>query len=761
MLSKIISIKNVGRFRNSAATPNPQLAKHTFISGANGFGKTTICAVLRSLHTGDSGYVVGRKTTDTTDGISIDLLYDGAPVRFTEKGWSEPKPTFAIFDGVFVGENVHAGEIVDVAQKRNLYRVIVGEKGVKLATEDANLSAASRATTSEITASAKGLQPFLASGIKLDEFLTLEPDADIDAKIAAQQTNVNALRRADVLNMRPGLDQLPTPAMLEGLAALLEKTFDDIAKDVENLITDHLAAHGMSEDGGNWISAGLERATESCPFCGQDVKGLPLIAAFKAVFSQRYKDLRAEIGNFRNQVARIFGEAALTAFAIVVEKNKASTEFWKEYVPFEGTDVEPPADFLVVATELCTATITLLEAKERAPLDRIELSAPYKKALEVYETVWAKLLEVSKRTAEANRLIAKRKSELNVSGLPAAENYLAVLNAQKVRHQPAVAELCDAHANLLVEKDECDEKRAAIRAQLDDHTKGVLKPYQKRINSLLSDFNAGFAIDETSHAYPGGVASSSYQLLINGMSIDIGSAKTPINEPSFKNTLSAGDRTTLALAFFFAHLEADPNLAEKIVVFDDPFTSQDSFRRGQTVHAVRMLAGKCRQIIVLSHDATFLKQIWTKSPASERVSLTLADHRGLGSKLHEIDLEKACQGRTATDIDDLQTFLSSGAGGLIDIVRKMRVVLETYLRTTYPSLFLDNEWLGDMVGKIRDGAASHPAAALYDEVDQINDYSAKYHHGENVHDSTPDQIDGTELAGYVRRTLRIVNALQA
>jgi hypothetical protein len=66
-----------------------------------------------------------------------------------------------------------------------------------------------------------------------------------------------------------------------------------------------------------------------------------------------------------------------------------------------------------------------------------------------------------------------------------------------------------------------------------------------------------------------------------------------------------------------------------------------------------------------------------------------------------------------------------------------------------------------MVGKIRDGAASHPAAALYDEVDQINDYSAKYHHGENVHDSTPDQIDGTELAGYVRRTLRIVNALQA
>jgi len=35
MLKKIIAIKNVGRFRNSAAPGNPQLAKHTFIVRAN------------------------------------------------------------------------------------------------------------------------------------------------------------------------------------------------------------------------------------------------------------------------------------------------------------------------------------------------------------------------------------------------------------------------------------------------------------------------------------------------------------------------------------------------------------------------------------------------------------------------------------------------------------------------------------------------------------------------------------------------------
>src|SRR4029077_5133599 len=99
------------------------------------------------------------------------------------------------------------------------------------------------------------------------------------------------------------------------------------------------------------------------------------------------------------------------------------------------------------------------------------------------------------------------------------------------------------------------------------------------------------------------------------------------------------------------------------------------------------VAGRGAQVIVLSHDATFLKQVWDKSPTAERVSLTIADHRVQGSKITPIDLEKACQGRTATDIDDLQTYLMAGVGNLLDIVRKMRVVLETYCWTTYPTSF--------------------------------------------------------------------------
>ena len=56
----------------------------------------------------------------------------------------------------------------------------------------------------------------------------------------------------------------------------------------------------------------------------------------------------------------------------------------------------------------------------------------------------------------------------------------------------------------------------------------------------------------------GRVANSTFCVLINEVQVEMGTSDTPLSEPSFKNTLSAGDRTTLALAFFLAEIEADP-----------------------------------------------------------------------------------------------------------------------------------------------------------------------------------------------------------
>ena len=128
MLKKIIAIRNVGRFNNSATQGNPQLAKHTLIVGANGYGKTTICAILRSLQTGEPAYIIGRKTLGIVETASVELLFDTGVVRFDGTAWGAAHPNFAIFDGTFITENVYSGEVVEMTISATFIVLSLGRK---------------------------------------------------------------------------------------------------------------------------------------------------------------------------------------------------------------------------------------------------------------------------------------------------------------------------------------------------------------------------------------------------------------------------------------------------------------------------------------------------------------------------------------------------------------------------------------------------------------------------------------------------------
>jgi wobble nucleotide-excising tRNase len=269
VLRKIISIKNVGRFRNSAAPGNPELARYSLIVGANGFGKTTLCAVLRSLKTGDPAHIIGRRTLGVQAPQSVELLVAGGSTRFEGAAWSATHPDIAVFDGVFVAENVHSGEVVDIDHRRNLYRVIIGEEGVRLVEEDSRLAAQSREKTGEITAAERAIRRHVPAGMRLEQFLGLAADPNIDARLANQQRIIEAVRQAKEIAERRPLTGVTVPNMPAGFADLLARTIDDIAQDAETRLAEHLAAHGMEDEGGNWIAKGLEHADGLQSVCPQ------------------------------------------------------------------------------------------------------------------------------------------------------------------------------------------------------------------------------------------------------------------------------------------------------------------------------------------------------------------------------------------------------------------------------------------------------------------------------------------------------------
>ena len=763
MLNKIISMKNIGRFKNYSASGNVTLSRCTLILGANGFGKTTICATLRSLKSGDPALIGGRHTLEAAGPPTANLLSSEGVATFDGSSWSNVYPHLEIFDSDFVSENVHSGEEVHIGHRRNLYRVIIGEKGVALAKYEAELAEKSRDMTKEITAATKAIQPHVPIDMSLDDFIGLPAEPNIDSQIIEKEHALKVARQAKEIVERPSLTVIDLPALPGEFFALLDRTIDDIGKDAETKISKHLEAHGMETNGGNWLARGLEFSDRgTCPFCGQTIDGLQLVAAYRAVFGDKYKAHRNQIKAMRNQIAGLFGEAAIARLSISMEQNRGGVEFWSQYCTFDPASLELLSGIVETMRTAGQAALGLIESKDLSPLEAIELNGSFEAAVEAYRQAESSVRKVVEATSGVNKLIGDKKNEAAVVDVRLAEAELAAKRATKARHANAVKELCTDYVRFAEEKKRIDQEKTKTRAQLNAHTSQMIKPYEARINYYLRAFNTRFRITETKHGYPGGTAASTYQLVIDDKAVELGNPETPREHPSFKNTLSSGDRMTLALAFFLAYLECDTEIGKKTVVFDDPFTSQDSFRRRQTVQEIIKLAKRCSQVIVLSHDATFLEQIWDKAPSDERTALSLNDHRNQGSKILPLDLKRACQGRTARDIDDLQTYLTTGEGNHDDLIRKMRVVLETYCWTLYPSAFkADKDWLGSIVGKICGTGEQHPAWHLCTELEEINDYTSEYHHGENMVSAKSKQIDPQELTGFVRRTLQVVNALQA
>ena len=724
----------------------------------NARGKTTLCAILRSLQSGEPGHVLGRTTLGCGDDPKISILRGGKAITFdTNNGWNFTLPNLSIFDSTFVSENVYAGDAVDLAHRRNLYGLIVGKHGVELAHQIERYDADIRDKNTEIRDARAAVQGMVPKGLTVETFMPLPEDPAIDAKINEKMLELKAVRQADQIKGRATLSELTLPAFPPNLKALLGKTIEDVAKDAERRINSQIEAHGMHERGEAWLSEGLEYIqNNNCPFCGQSLNGVTLIAAYKAYFGEEYNALREKIATFREGVATAFGDRAIAQIDRTLDLNSAGVEFWSRYCKITPPLLEPASEIADTLRELRRTALALLDRKKATPLDPIALDASVIAAGAAFKTAQTNVNTYNQAVQTANATIAKKKTATATSNVNTVEASLIRLQAIKKRQEPDAKNACQKYQETLTEKRTLETRKENCKGRLNNHTKKVIGSYQDSINQFLRDFHAGFEIVDMKHGYPGGVASSSYQLLINDVPIDIGDSGSPIDIPSFKNTLSSGDRSTLALAFFLAQLEHDPERAEKIVVFDDPFNSQDSFRKDCTVQKIKKCGENCKQVIVLSHDMNFLKRVWDRlaTQPSERKCLHLTRVGVRDTRICAWDIEEATQAPYLLDQKTLADYYHSCEGKPRDVVNKIRPVAETYCKNLYPGEF-GGDTLGIIIGKIRRAGSNHQLFHILDDLDGLNEYTRRYHHGENPNWAT-EPIDETELQGFVHRTLEIV-----
>jgi hypothetical protein len=84
------------------------------------------------------------------------------------------------------------------------------------------------------------------------------------------------------------------------------------------------------------------------------------------------------------------------------------------------------------------------------------------------------------------------------------------------------------------------------------------------------------------------------------------------------------------------------------------------------------------------------------------------------------------------------------------------------LRSTYHGNFAEKEWLGEMIGRIRDVAAGSPlnsAKPMLSDIESLNDFTKRYHHDDNSPKQGAEPIQDAELQAFAKLTLKLTNRL--
>lgn len=757
-LDRIQLLRNVGQFDSVNEGAQLPLSRLALIYAENGRGKTTLASILRSVGTGNAELVTDRQRLGAQHPPHVVLApRGGPPLVFQNGAWSTTVPGVAVFDDHFIAQNVCSGVEVGATHRQNLHELILGAQGVALNTtlqahvtriEEHNRDL--RALSNAIPMEARGT-------MAVDAFCALVAVADIDDAIREAERNLAAAQSVDAVQQAATFTAFRLPSFdIEAINATLSRTLPDLEAAAAARVQAHLAKLGR--EGTTWIdegmqsvaavSAGLEN--EICPFCAQDLAGSSLLRHYQAYFSAAYDDLKRDVAWQIQTLNDNNGGPAALNFERTVHEAERRRTFWGDFL--EVPEITINTSVLTAAwAEARDAVAEALAAKKLSPLEDSMLPECALAAIAAYEAAKVEITSCSDSLLACNDHIALVKERAAAANVQALSADLTRLKSTRARHSATVAPHCSAYLGEKVAKARTEELRDQARDELNDYRQNIFPAYQGAINDYLGRFNAGFRLDQVESVNTRGGSACSYSVLINNATVP----QTAGTGPSFRNTLSAGDRNALALAFFFASLDQDPQLAQKIVVIDDPMTSLDEHRSLTTVQEIRRLLPRVAQIIVLSHSKPFLCNLWEGASTADRSSIRLA-RTATGSTLASWDVRQDC----ITEHDrrhELVTGYLQAADPTVErqVAAALRPILEAFVRVAYPAAFQPGGLLGPFIG-VCEQRVNTPAQILgqadITELRALLDYANLFHHDSNPAWAT-QAINDLALVSFAERTL--------
>ena len=754
MLSRINIIRNIGQFDSVNVAATLTFPKLSVIYADNGRGKTTLSAILRSLGTGDAASITERKRLSATHEPHVVIQpASGGTINFQQGAWTQTLPNLAVFDDVFIDQNVFSGLSVEAGHRQNLHELILGAQGVALGKSFQALVDQIEEHNKALRVKGDAIPTVSRGSLDPDAFCALVARPSIEDDIRTAERLLAAARDQDAVRATDGFSPFELPSFdLEPIAVILARDLPDLDASAAAQVQAHLTSLG---DGGeSWVAEGMRHSPVSgaCPFCAQDLRGSPLVSHYRAYFSAAYNGLKQSIADALGQMKAQHGEGVPAAFERAVRVWSERRQFWGKFgeVPEVGIDT---ASIMRAWTKARDALRDLLLAKQSAPLERMEISPDVQFAIAAFDAERMSVEKLSKALLDANATVRVVKEQAAAGNPTAIAADLARLRAIQARHTPDVSALCDAYIAEKNAKLATETARTTARDALDTYRRTVFPSYETAINDYLRNFGAGFRLAKVSSATTRAGSTCTYNVAIGNDAIAVSGSATA-GTPSFRSTLSAGDRNTLALAFFFASLDRDPNLASKVVVIDDPINSLDEHRHLTTVQEIGRLTARVGQLFVLSHSKRFLCSLWDGADKTSREAIEIV-RSGSGSILRgwviHHDLITEHDRRHAL----LREYLEGSPPDNRPVAIALRPVLERFVRVAHPDFFKPGDVLGTFVNLSKQRAGKPDQiidTTRAQELEDILRYANKFHHDTNRAYETEAVNDG-ELLVFVKRAL--------
>lgn len=758
MLVRIESVTGLGLLHDAHGAAH-KLEPRALIYAGNGRGKSTLASILRSCATGQIGTLQERVTIDGTKDARVVLQFDaGHKVTFEQNSWNEQRQEIVIYDAEFVERNVHSGTEITPEHRKNLLDFALGDRAVQAKTEEESASAKQQEATVSIRQLSSQLEAH-AGSTSLPVFRALKPVADAETKRAKIMERLSAATRASSILQQPLPDLIEVPsADVEGVFAILGRTLKDVHKDAEAAVDAHVASVGdpLVAD---WLRQGQHFDDHvTCPYCGQATQDVSLIQMYQSFFNTAYEELLASVNQVTQNVA-FFTDS--TRWEEVWKQRSAineRSERWAAYADVNLLDASGDELAETSLENLRELLVGLVSRKALAVTEAVGTEEDLKEALRLWQQFRQDLFDANALVEDSRAKIAVYKTSLESEDSAKIRSELAELDSAVTRHSQPVKDLVQKLIDGETKLKDAEKEKKAARASLTTQMTQTLTKYRTDINSYLTNLGALFAIDEIKTNFLGSTPRTDYGISLRGKPV-----KLTGGVPSFATALSEGDKRTMAFAFFVASTLGDPQLSNKVVVVDDPMSSLDKARREYTTELLLTIADQCSQLIVLAHDAVYLRDLRKalerrddqKLVSTMQISRTTSAY----SDFETVDLDRECESAYYTNYRTVDDFVEGRTRDERAAAAGMRPLIEGYLHRRYPGHISADVMLGTAIDQIDKAPAGSPlvlAQGHVTEMRSLNSFAGKFHHDTNP-DFASFRPDAQSVATYGKRTLDLIH----